>query len=274
MSWIMSSFVVRNWQPYLRVLDQLYSERKYFAGRSQRISQPLQRGIVWLYIPLKTNTPENQMNSIDQFLNQIRPKQKTLLNHSVYSQVKDLESLKVFMGSHVFAVWDFMTLLKSLQKQITCVHTPWLPLKDTFSARFVNEIVLAEETDEVRPGCYMSHFELYLQAMEEVGADTKHILGFLHELRTGWGSTPGKALRPLPIPESIKNFCTKHCGIFLQIKTSGRGSFSVRTRGNHPNHVSKGAGRVGENPRDFMPLISSLFKTPHPPGRNRTCSYG
>ena len=94
------------------------------------------------------------MNSIDQFLNKIRPIQKTLLDHSVYSQVKDLASLKVFMGFHVFAVWDFMTLLKSLQKQITCVQTPWFPLEDTFSARFVNEIVLAEETDEVRQGCY------------------------------------------------------------------------------------------------------------------------
>ena len=146
------------------------------------------------------------MNSIDQFLIQIRPRQKALLDHSVYAQVKDLESLKVFMGFHVFAVWDFMTLLKSLQKQITCVQTPWFPLKDTFSARFVNEIVLAEETDEVRQGCYMSHFDLYLEAMKEVGADTKHMLDFLHALRTGWGSTPGNALRPLPIPESIKNF--------------------------------------------------------------------
>ena len=149
---------------------------------------------------------EKVMNSIDQFLIQIRPRQKTLLDHSVYSLVKDLESLKVFMGSHVFAVWDFMTLLKSLQKQITCVQTPWFPLEDTFSARFVNEIVLAEETDEVRQGCYMSHFDLYLEAMKEVGADTKHILDFLHALRTGWGSTPKNALRPLPIPESIKNF--------------------------------------------------------------------
>ncbi|MCH8237343.1 MAG: DUF3050 domain-containing protein [Proteobacteria bacterium] len=111
---------------------------------------------------------EKVMNSIDQFLIQIRPRQKTLLDHSVYSLVKDLESLKVFMGSHVFAVWDFMTLLKSLQKQITCVQTPWFPLEDTFSARFVNEIVLAEETDEVRQGCYMSHFDLYLEAMKEV----------------------------------------------------------------------------------------------------------
>ncbi len=110
------------------------------------------------------------------------------------------------MGFHVFAVWDFMTLLKSLQKQITCIQTPWLPPEDTFSARFVNEIVLAEETDEVREGYYVSHFDLYREAMVEVGADTKHIQDFLHALRTGWGMTPQKALTPLPIPEPIKIF--------------------------------------------------------------------
>lgn len=146
------------------------------------------------------------MNSIDQFISQIRPRQEALLNHSVYSQVKDLASLRVFMGFHVFAVWDFMTLLKSLQKQIACAQTPWFPLKDTFSARFVNEIVLAEETDEVRQGYYVSHFDLYLEGMKEAGADIKHVLDFLHALRTGWGATPQQALIPLPIPEPIKEF--------------------------------------------------------------------
>lgn len=112
------------------------------------------------------------------------------------------------MEFHIFAVWDFMTLLKSLQKQLTCVQIPWAPLSDTLSARFVNEIVLAEETDEVRKGYYSSHFELYLEAMQEVGADTAHIQDFLHALKTGWGATPEQALTPLPIPEPIKKFVT------------------------------------------------------------------
>lgn len=151
---------------------------------------------------------QKTMRSIDQFINQIRPSHEALLKHPVYSQVKDIASLRRFMEFHVFAVWDFMTLLKSLQKQLTCVQIPWSPLSDTLSARFVNEIVLAEETDEVQKGYYASHFELYLKAMEEVGADTAHIQDFLHVLKTGWGATPEQALTPLPIPEPIKKFVT------------------------------------------------------------------
>lgn len=127
-----------------------------------------------------------------------------LLLHPVYAQVNDVQSLKVFMESHVFAVWDFMTLIKTLQRRITCIDVPWLPPQDATSARFVNDIVLAEETDEIKPGYYVSHFELYLMAMEEVGADCQPIKTFLEGLRQG--HTPEQALAPLPIPATTKQF--------------------------------------------------------------------
>ena len=102
-----------------------------------------------------------------------------LLNHPVYDAVGDLPSLRTFMEYHVVAVWDFMTLLKSLQRRLTCVDLPWRPAADPGSARVINEIVLVEESDEVAPGVYRSHFEIYRGAMAEAGASTAGIDGML-----------------------------------------------------------------------------------------------
>ena len=51
-----------------------------------------------------------------------------LVNHPVYANIKDLDGLKCFMESHVYAVWDFMSLLKALQINLTCVSLPWVPV--------------------------------------------------------------------------------------------------------------------------------------------------
>ncbi len=127
-----------------------------------------------------------------------------ILNHPVYKQLGELTSLRIFMESHIFAIWDFMSLIKTLQRRVTCLNVPWLPPTDINSARMVNEIVLAEETDEVTPERYTSHFDLYLTAMEEIGADSSSIKKFIYSLRQGF--SVDQALATLSIPESTKNF--------------------------------------------------------------------
>ena len=89
------------------------------------------------------------------------------------------------MESHVFAVWDFMCLLKALQQSVTCVDTLWFPHGDATTRRLINEIVTGEESDLLPDGACASHFELYLDAMEEAGANTEPIKRFLKGLQLG-----------------------------------------------------------------------------------------
>ncbi len=108
-----------------------------------------------------------------------------LLAHPVYDAIETLPQLRLLMREHVFAVWDFMSLLKRMQQLVTGTTTPWLPNRDSASARFILEIVLGEEADEDGHGGYLSHFEMYREAMIDVGADTRPIDAFLSHLQKG-----------------------------------------------------------------------------------------
>ena len=108
------------------------------------------------------------------------------------------------MASHVFAVWDFMSLLKSLQARITCVQIPWIPSRAPDSVRFINEIVLAEESDEISPGNFLSHYELYLRAMDEIGADTRPVRAFVRMIAEG--ARFDDSMRGIDVFDSTKEF--------------------------------------------------------------------
>ena len=125
------------------------------------------------------------MNQLEQLHERLTPLKAALLSHPVYHEIDCLESLHVFMEHHVFAVWDFMSLLKTLQQMVSCVDVPWLPGDNALGCRFINEIVLAEESDSDGQGGFVSHFELYRRAMKQCGANTTDIDGFLEGLRRG-----------------------------------------------------------------------------------------
>jgi len=110
-----------------------------------------------------------------------------LVSHPLYGWIDGPGRLRRFMESHVFAVWDFQSLLKALQQRLTCTSIPWLPTADPEARRLVNEIVLDEESDSLPEGGAASHFELYLDAMRRAGADTRPIERLLDLLRAGSG---------------------------------------------------------------------------------------
>ena len=141
--------------------------------------------------------------TVERINNSIFNYRKELLNHSLYSKIKDIEDLRNFTKIHVFAVWDFMSLLKSLQKKLTCVETPWLPNGNSQTAYLINEIVLAEETDIDQNGERKSHYELYLDAIKCFGADTNDIDQFLSKLND---EDIFSAIKSSNIQKEVKDF--------------------------------------------------------------------
>ncbi len=122
------------------------------------------------------------MLEIEGILSEARQR---LLKHHLYGLLSGPDAVRHFMRHHVFCVWDFQCLIKALQKRLTCVEVPWFPTSDPEARRLVNEIVLDEESDEDGKGGYASHFELYLEAMRDAGADTVPIQTFLDSLHEG-----------------------------------------------------------------------------------------
>lgn len=110
---------------------------------------------------------------------------QNLINHPLYTSMQSGDDLRKFMETHVFAVWDFMSLLKSLQRNLTCVDIPWMPKGDPEIRQLINEIVLGEESDIDEHGAIMSHFEMYLLAMQEIDCNLTPIRTFLSLIEKG-----------------------------------------------------------------------------------------
>jgi hypothetical protein len=142
------------------------------------------------------------MTGIPQIKGAIAPVREAIIQHPLYPEMQRMEDIRSFMQYHVFAVWDFMSLLKSLQRKLTCTDIPWIPKGSAATRYLINEIVTGEESDVAPDGTRVSHFELYLQAMEQVGADTSGINECLLQLERG------KSLTAVinGLPPTVKSF--------------------------------------------------------------------
>ena len=180
------------------------------------------------------------MNSITQNL---EPLKDRLRNHSLYSKIKDVDDLNIFSNAHVYAVWDFMSLLKFLQINLTSISIPWFPSKNTSTAKLINEIVAGEETDEDQNGQPVSHFEMYIDSIEEFGLNTTEIINNLDTLNNI--ETIDKDIDNLNIKSYVKDFL--------------KFTFSVIKRGKIHEVASVFTfGREDLIPDLFIPLIEGI----------------
>lgn len=124
-------------------------------------------------------------NPADHLVANLADLRNQLVSHPLYGRVDSPDRLRRFMEMHVWAVWDFQSLLKAMQQRLTCTTVPWLPTPDPEARRLVNEIVLDEESDELPDGGSASHFELYLDSMQRAAADTGPIRRLIDLLRAG-----------------------------------------------------------------------------------------
>lgn len=153
-----------------------------------------------------------QYSEIDQMKSQLQ-------EHELYHNINNISDLQCFMETHVFAVWDFMSLLKRLQIDLTTTYLPWRPSPYSKKAvRLINEIVLGEESDscpiEIHPDGTCDHFTMYLMAMKELGCNTSLIEELVDKSRE-----PDEIIKVInKLPEKLKRFVMFHIDLSLNGK--------------------------------------------------------
>lgn len=125
------------------------------------------------------------LDYIKKIDSEIESLRNSIVQHELYKDLRTIDDLQIFMKHHVYAVWDFMSLLKALQNELTCTQVPWSPIGDPELRHFINEIVLGEESDIDENGNFYSHFEMYLKAMRNCGSDTENIEQLIHQIKSG-----------------------------------------------------------------------------------------
>ena len=172
---------------------------------------------------------------------------RVLSNHPLYDAVVDLPTARIFMKSHAFAVWDFMSLLKELQRRLTGVRVPWVPCGDAIVRRFINELVLEEESDEHPHGGFTSHFELYADAMLQAGCRTEVLDEFVS--RVGRGEDVSEVLNATQPSACVQQFVRSNFRV-------------IREGADHEIAATFAFGREELIPRMFEPLLLAADARP------------
>ena len=201
--------------------------------------------LFFLYLPFPSIFAFYMKKNMHDFEKELAPFKAALTHHPLYKKIQSIEDIHVFMEQHVFAVWDFMSLVKKLQIELTTTQLPWIPSKYPQAGRLINEIVWGEETDLNKDGEIMSHFEMYLQAMQEAGANTLIMQEFL--VRLSQGTPIEQVIRESTLTPYVKDFL----------------SFTFSTIATNKIHVIAAVftfGREDLIPDMFIEMVKNLRK--------------
>lgn len=191
---------------------------------------------------------------------EIEPIRKKIVDHTVYAKVNSVERLSTFMQSHIYAVWDFMSLLKHLQRELTCIDHPWVPVGDPRTRYLINEIVTDEECDVSEEGVRMSHFELYLLSMEKAGAPTEQIEEFVRNMVSARNAAKANGL-PVQNASQVVAQSLSDVGAKQHVKDFVQSTFDVINSGKL--HVAAACftfGREDLIPHMFITFVRELHQ--------------
>jgi hypothetical protein len=109
-----------------------------------------------------------------------------------------------------------MSLLKALQSSLTNTNVPWSPKGNGSVARFINEIVMDEESDVNEKGEVKSHFEMYIDSMDQIEANTAPIKKFTNAIHNGASIDTAAAM--IEMHPTIKAFLDLTFGVIAEGK--------------------------------------------------------
>jgi len=132
------------------------------------------------------------------------PLRTALIEHPVYKELNRIDELRIFMEHHVIAVWDFMSLAHAVRSELGGNILPWRPSPHTTGLRLIGEILLGEESDDDGRGGYISHYEMYLEAMSSAGANMDGIHSLIEHLSAD--RTTAEYLSESNVPRAAQDF--------------------------------------------------------------------
>ncbi len=182
---------------------------------------------------------------VDIETNELSDLLSRLASHDLHEQITTEDHLRLFMSRHVFCVWDFQSLICTLQAGLGGHAIPWLPMPDPESSRLVNELILEEQTDRGIHRAYESHFDIYRSAMVEVGADTQPIDSLVSSIRGG--TTVWTAIQNCGASAATQFFVEQTMNVCL------RGAI-------HEQAAVFTLTREDLLPRMFIPLVAGLSR--------------
>ncbi len=122
---------------------------------------------------------------IESFLQTVQPLRKQIVHHDIFQQLDSLEHLQLFMESHAFVVWEDLSIVRAFQKSKNKDFVPWALRENAAQMRSLYATLLLAEADLDMEGKPQNHLDLYIQAMEEVGANTSKIGLLMRYLEQG-----------------------------------------------------------------------------------------